>query len=394
MVTTTSSASILHPITVDEARNQNYLIGSVGSTDSLFGREELLRYFPNSKIKVFVVSWNMSSKSGPKDIKNLLLPESVTFVPDLYAIGIQEGPDKRQINEFQIQIQATVGASHVLFHSSTLGVLHLLIFIRRDLIWFCTIPEDSFFNTRPSATNLVKTKGAIGISFALFGTSFLFINSHLTAHQTKIKDRIEEYLKICKSLDLPKNLQPLNPRYISNDVTARFDTVFWFGDLNFRLEISTQEIMKIINKPINLSNVSVNYFKESDQLINVIQRGLAFKGFSEPSAPKFPPTYKFKLGSDDYDLFSQRVPSFTDRILYRSKRESHISSLLYDWVPSMVSSDHKPVIALFDVQLKPGRDVINRLNAGNFNRNVYIEAMKIRANEYAIKNGSIVCNIM
>jgi phosphatidylinositol-bisphosphatase len=40
--------------------------------------------------------------------------------------------------EWEIQIQATLGPSHVLFHSATHGALHLAIFIRRDLIWFCS----------------------------------------------------------------------------------------------------------------------------------------------------------------------------------------------------------------------------------------------------------------
>ncbi|CAG2101595.1 unnamed protein product, partial [Medioppia subpectinata] len=292
-------------------------------------------------MRLFVVSWNMSSRMGPQNIKDLLLPESISFVPDLYAIGIQEGPSG-DINQLQIQMQATIGASHVLLHSSTLGVLHLSLFIRRDLIWYCTTPDDAFFNNRPSAANLVKTKGALGISFALFGTTFLFINSHLTAHQNKVKERIEEYMKISEALNLPKNLRPLNPRYMSRDVTARFDCVFWFGDLNFRLEISGQEMTNIINRPTNVLNVSLDKFKETDQLTNVMSRGLAFKGFYESSSPRFPPTYKFKYGSNDYDLVSQRVPSFTDRILYRSKQVSHISPLLYDWVPQMDSSDHKP----------------------------------------------------
>ena len=45
--------------------------------------------------------------------------------------------------------------------------------------WFCvTVPEDDVVSLR--AVSVVKTKGAIGISFSMFGTSFLFINCHLT----------------------------------------------------------------------------------------------------------------------------------------------------------------------------------------------------------------------
>ena len=43
---------------------------------------------------------------------------------------------------------------------------------------YFSVPEDDLVQTR--AVTMVKTKGAIAISFNFFGTSFLFINSHFT----------------------------------------------------------------------------------------------------------------------------------------------------------------------------------------------------------------------
>lgn len=40
----------------------------------------------------------------------------------------------------------------------------------------------------------------------LFGTSFLFVTAHLTAHQEKVKERVSDVKRIVNSLDLPKNL--------------------------------------------------------------------------------------------------------------------------------------------------------------------------------------------
>ena len=37
-------------------------------------------------------------------------------------------------------------------------------------------PEEGRVTTSPS----LKTKGALGVAFTFFGTSFLFINSHFT----------------------------------------------------------------------------------------------------------------------------------------------------------------------------------------------------------------------
>lgn len=64
--------------------------------------------------------------------------------------------------------------------------------------------EDSSFSVRPGTA--FKTKGAVAIGFMLFGTSYLFITAHLTAHLGKVKERIQDVRRIVRSLDLPKQL--------------------------------------------------------------------------------------------------------------------------------------------------------------------------------------------
>lgn len=88
------------------------------------------------------------------------------------------------------------------------------------------------------------------------------------------------------------------------------------------------------------------------------------------------------------------MPSFTDRILYKTKRPGHVNCVLYDWIPQVKTSDHRPVMALMRCQLRPGRDNIP-LNAGSFNRNIYLEALNRRAEEIESeadeRRGSFVC---
>ena len=50
--------------------------------------------------------------------------------------------------------------------------------------------------------------GACAVAFYLFGSSFLFINSHLTPHEHRLNERIRDYSTIIKSLSLPKSLPP------------------------------------------------------------------------------------------------------------------------------------------------------------------------------------------
>lgn len=84
----------------------------------------------------------------------------------------------------------------------------MAIFLRRDLIWYVSVPEDASLSVRPGTA--FKTKGAIATAFMIFGTSFLFVTAHLTAHQEKVKERVSDVKKIVHSLDLPKNLPVKN----------------------------------------------------------------------------------------------------------------------------------------------------------------------------------------
>lgn len=395
------SESVLYPILVSEVKKRTYFIGSL-SQDSLLGHDELYRYFPNGKVNTFVCTWNQNRKRASMNLNDLLLPDQLAFMPDIYAIGIQEAFSSQNdyLKEWDIELQTTLGPNHVLLHSSSLGVLHLSIFIRRDLIWFCSTPEESVYNSRSMPTNMIKTKGAVSIAFRFFGTSFMFTNCHFPAHENKLKDRIDEYQKIINSIDLPKNLKLLKPRYLSNDSTARFDCVFFLGDLNFRLEQRTfDETIHILKDIFQQKEPSFEALTQNDELLKVMETNQAFHGFDE-SHIKFPPTYKFLAQTNKYDRQTKRVPSYTDRILFRSKRQRHIQCLIYDWLPQLISSDHKPVYCLFDVLVRPGHEqnMVTSLNAGLFQRTVYLEALKRRAeNPESMREngagGSLICSI-
>jgi len=79
---------------------------------------------------------------------------------------------------------------------------HAIIIIMFALC--CPVAEDSSYSVRPGTA--FKTKGAVAIGFMLFGTSYLFITAHLTAHLDKVKERIQDVKRIVRSLDLPRQL--------------------------------------------------------------------------------------------------------------------------------------------------------------------------------------------
>ncbi|XP_054919419.1 uncharacterized protein INPP5E isoform X3 [Dermacentor andersoni] len=172
--------SVLPKISTKDARLRSYLVGNVSGKGSLLGEEELNRYFPDRKVNVFVATWNMNGLASPASLDDLLLPKTIEYVPDIYAIGAQEAMSDRK--EWETRLQFTLGPSHVLFSSVSLGVLYLSIFLRRDLIWFCSAAEEATYATRTVSS--VKTKGAVAIAFQFFGSSMLFINSHLAENRT------------------------------------------------------------------------------------------------------------------------------------------------------------------------------------------------------------------
>lgn len=90
--------------------------------------------------------------------------------------------------------------------------------------------------------------------------------------------------------------------------------------------------------------------------LSQLLQGKVFQGFSEQEI-QFPPTFKFKLNSVEYN--PSRVPSWTDRVLYRCNAEPdmcHLLPLYYNSVSALClgSSDHRPVIAGFELKVRQG----------------------------------------
>lgn len=76
------------------------------------------------------------TKEPPRNLNELFLADKMENLADIYVIGTQESYSETM--EWEISIQETIGPTHVLFHSETLGTIYLGIFIRRELIWYCS----------------------------------------------------------------------------------------------------------------------------------------------------------------------------------------------------------------------------------------------------------------
>ena len=162
--------------------------------------------------------------------------------------------------------------------------------------------------------NLVGNKGAVGIRFNYGNQSLCFLNTHLSHGEStsSFQQRNEQYARIHEKLSLQSNENRRSSFKINEH-----DGIFLFGDLNYRVRSSGEDELR--------------------------EHSTLLKTYSE--APiRFPATYKFLPDTDEYS--PKRRPSWTDRVLYRSKECCHLQSLDY-WSPSTIRfSDHRPVASL------------------------------------------------
>ena len=69
----------------------------------------------------------------------------------------------------------------------------------------------------------------------------------------------------------------------------------------------------------------------------------------------FPPTYKYQPGTDSYDRRPEkklRCPAYCDRILWKVRNSPNCVTALSYVSSTLNPSDHKPVLAVFDVTVR------------------------------------------
>ena len=122
----------------------------------------------------------------------------------------------------------------------------------------------------------------------------------------------------------------------------QYDLVIFSGDLNYRINMEKEEVKKFIN------NNDFETLLEKDQLYSAInKKEIDLDDFYEGKI-NFMPTYKFLDGTNEYD-YTERVPGWTDRILYRANNLSDIILCKYSSITDVKTSDHKPVFAIFKI---------------------------------------------
>lgn len=122
----------------------------------------------------------------------------------------------------------------------------------------------------------------------------------------------------------------------------QYDLVIFSGDLNYRINMDKEEVKKLIKSR------DIETLLENDQLYSAInKKEIDLDDFYEGRI-NFMPTYKFHDGTDDYD-YEERVPGWTDRILYRANNLNDVIQCKYSCISDVKTSDHKPVFSIFKI---------------------------------------------
>ncbi|XP_039141115.1 type IV inositol polyphosphate 5-phosphatase 11-like isoform X2 [Dioscorea cayenensis subsp. rotundata] len=280
---------------------------------------------PSSVLCLCIVTWNMNGKLSTKDFIELVGKEP-RF--DLLAIGLQEAP--RQ-NIAQL-LQSALTETHSLLGEATMQSLQLFLFgPKNSEIHMKEVKIDKHAVGGYGGLRGRK-KGAVAIYINFNGVRMIFVCCHLSAHEHKVEKRNSQ----CRHISEKLFSKDRNPYSRPSHLTV------WLGDLNYRIHgISTLPVRSLIQRNL------LSLLTSKDQLLQEAERGQVFNGFCEGTL-SFKPTYKYNIGSSDYDTsYKIRIPSWTDRILFKVDSGAGIDAVLrsYESIDCINSSDHKPVRA-------------------------------------------------
>ncbi|KAI5966927.1 INP51 [Candida pseudojiufengensis] len=304
------------------------------------------QFTTQSELTVFASTFNLNGELYDGTIEDWIYPKgSRNKVYDLVFIGLQEivelkpgqmiNTDSRNKTQWERKILEYLlkRDKYLVMWSGQLGGLVLFFFVKESQMKYISNAEFSFKKT--GLGGVAANKGGVAVSFTFSDTSMCFVSSHFAAGLTNNEERHHNYKTLIKGIQFSKN------RRIPNH-----DCVIWLGDLNYRLSpIQNDQVQSLI------AQKSYNKLFEFDQLNQQMASGEAFPFFTEQEI-SFPPTYKFDNGTKVYDTSEkQRIPAWTDRILYLS-RKNLMKPIEYNYCEDLVFSDHRPVYAIFQITVQ------------------------------------------
>ncbi|EFJ17200.1 hypothetical protein SELMODRAFT_421239 [Selaginella moellendorffii] len=272
-------------------------------------------------LEIYVVTWNMNGKIPRYDLARLL-DDSSGRKYDLYVIGLQEAPSS-YVDSFFLEV---LGESYCLVASSIMASLQLFVFVKITLLPFMSAHEGNVEARNSQYTRICQNVFARPYSSTV--CACLQTTTGIVADDFAFKERQQQPFKNANAVE-------------------ESDLVIWVGDLNYRVVGHRNSVGVLIKN--NLEKL----LWSRDQLSREARHGRIFTGFREGPLT-FRPTYKYDVGTDNYDTSAkERVPSWTDRILFKVKDTGWVTANVHDYasIDSMRSSDHRPVKAVLALSI-------------------------------------------
>ena len=295
---------------------------------------------PNTIISKFDVASLLFPKKYSEDISTSNLPDIVYIcleeIVELNVMNVVFYSNQEIINLYTTKITTEISkhCPYILkIQKNLVGVL-TLFYIKSELD--NQIDDLTVTQTKTGNFNL-GNKGNIIIKFKINDKEFALANAHFSAGEELVnwEKRVNEIGGI-----IDKIYENKNPNIL----------YFISGDLNFRIELPLKSFYEICE--VKEGNVDekqaekvIKILKDYDQMFMIKKKFEEVKLYEAPI--NFPPTYKYNILSTTYN--GKRTPSWTDRILY--KNDNSIKCLFYDTI-DLYLSDHKPLIGLFQIDLK------------------------------------------
>lgn len=276
-----------------------------------------------SDFHIHVVTWNVASaEPSSYDLESLFLPQKTCMLDDVWSssdiivVGLQEA--YQSVQDAMQSSVPLVGKDPLVECFSNLlcqkgfarlnacrllGIL-TMVFVKHPLL--CYISALETCTTKTGFSGWLGNKGAASIRFSLCDVSMCFTNCHLAPHLENNQRRVQELAEIFAT-------QTFNS---SPTKLMDHDVLVLFGDLNFRLEgKSPEDVIEVLSKGKGAELLSLDQLR-LEQIQGEVSPSKLFNFMEVPIG--FPPSYKFRPGSDRYDPGSKgRAPAWCDRILWR-----------------------------------------------------------------------------
>jgi len=242
-------------------------------------------------------------------------------------------------------IQKTLGDEYCQITDEQRGQMRLHFWAKRSILKGITGIRVNGANT--GIGNVLANKGGIVASLCYKETRISFLSAHLAAHEGdyyyKMRcNNIESILRDAKTFALTKKFD--------DAVTSHH--MFVFSDLNFRTWFGTESKEDDFQRVQNLvSSADFKTLRRYDELYAGLSDQDLLVGFQTLEC-NFPPTFKVAR-QRGFVYKDQRIPSYTDRILFKSAEglSHNLEAVAYEPCPDFITSDHKPIRGAF--ALKP-----------------------------------------